>query len=209
MYEIHPLSVLAYHSIDLETGMNILLGKDELRLSENPWDWLGPGVYFWEHNPTRALEYAEEVARRMQFNKKGIKTPFVLGAIINLRNCLNLTEGESLGLLKDSYSWLRKLQDNSNTVLPENDGPKRLLDCAVIKYIHQTRIGNNLPPFDTVRGAFPEGDIVYPTSEIRDRTHIQVCVLNQACIIGYFLPKPIEKHNPYLPEYLQKLNAPQ
>jgi len=42
--------------------MRLLKGTDELRPSNNPWDCLGPGIYFWEQNPYRALTYAEEAA---------------------------------------------------------------------------------------------------------------------------------------------------
>ena len=63
-----------------------------LNASANSWDWLGGGIYFWEQNPQRAFEYAKEVADGQQYNKIKIKLPFVLGAIIELGNCLNLVE---------------------------------------------------------------------------------------------------------------------
>jgi len=86
----HPFSIIGFHSCDKEVGLRVLNGLDDLRSSENTWDWLGPGIYFWEQNPGRALEYAIECANRKQFNKVPIKTPFVLGAHIELGNCLNL-----------------------------------------------------------------------------------------------------------------------
>jgi hypothetical protein len=65
-------------------------------------------------------------------------------------------------------------------------------------------VSDGLPAYDTVRGAFPEGEAIYDTCEIRDRTHIQIAVRNERCIIGYFLPQPMEEHNPYLAELINK-----
>lgn len=72
------------------------MNGNQLTASTNEWDWLGPGVYFWEQNPARALEYAIDSANNKQKNKVRIATPFVIGSIIELGNCLNLLEPFSL-----------------------------------------------------------------------------------------------------------------
>jgi hypothetical protein len=61
-----------------------LLQGSPFKLSSNDYDWLGPGVYFWESNPLRGLEFAVESAKR-----KGakVKHPFVVGAAIDLSLC--------------------------------------------------------------------------------------------------------------------------
>ena len=53
-------------------------------------------------------------------------------------------------------------------------------------------------PYDTIRGAFPEGDPIYPGTEITEKNHIQISVKNVNCIKGYFLPMPLKKYNPSL-----------
>lgn len=103
----HPTRVIGFHSCDREIGLRILNGRDWLRPSNNSWDWLGDGVYFWEENPGRALEYAQESAQRKQFNLVRISTPFVLGAVIDLGHCLNLVERESLQILSEAYESLK------------------------------------------------------------------------------------------------------
>jgi len=128
----HPFQIIGYHSCDREIGLKILNGQDKLKASKNNWDWLGEGIYFWEQNPYRALDYAKEVAAGTQFNKRKIKTPFVLGAIIELGNCLNLVESQSLSILENAYIGLQKLYKETDIILPENDGNNRKLDCAVI-----------------------------------------------------------------------------
>lgn len=167
-------------------------------MSDNSWDWLGPGVYFWEQNPARALEYAIESAFSKQFNKIKIKTPFVLGAIIETGNCLNLIEPQSLSILKEAHNSLSKICIESGKTMPENVGDNRKLDCAIFKFIHQTRRGEGKKPYDTIRSAFSEGGQVYPGTSFTARGHIQLCVLNLSLIQGYFLPTPIKDYNPYL-----------
>lgn len=109
MHDYQPFTVIGFHSCDKEVGLKVLNGEDELLPSQNAWDWLGEGVYFWEQNPLRALEYAESSAKRTQFNKVPIKTPFVLGAIIDLGNCLNLVESGSLEILSQAYKGLTQV----------------------------------------------------------------------------------------------------
>ena len=48
--------VLGYHGCDREVGERILGGGGHLQSSENDYDWLGSGIYFWGDNPSRALE---------------------------------------------------------------------------------------------------------------------------------------------------------
>lgn len=43
--------------------------------------------------------------------------------------------------------------------------------------------------YDSVRGAFYEGDVAYKGTEIRKKNHIQVCLRNMNCIKGFFLPR--------------------
>ena len=204
MHDYQPFSVIGFHSCDKAVGMRVLTGQDELLPSQNSWDWLGEGIYFWEQNPLRAVEYAVESGQRKQFNKKPINEPFVLGAIIDLGNCLNLTESGSLNILSASYDGLKALKALSSEPLPVNNSNNRALDCAVIEFLHQTRKLNMLSEFETVRCAFPEGKQSFPDSFISSRLHIQICVRNADCIKGFILPRPLLKFNPSLKEkYLE------
>lgn len=194
MHDYQPFSVIGFHSCDKEVGLRVLNGYDELLPSQNTWDWLGSGIYFWEQNPLRAQEYALESAQRKQFNKKPINTPFVIGAIIELGNCLDLIESGSLDILSKAYTTLKKAKDAAGEKMPVNNKNNRALDCAVIEYLHNSNAREN-KSYDTVRCAFPEGEQAYPDSFISSRLHIQLCVRNPACIKGFFLPRPLEKFN--------------
>ena len=193
-----PFQITGFHSCDKEIGLDILNGKYGLKQSENQWDWLGGGAYFWEQNPDRALEYAIDCAEGNQKFSGKIKTPFVIGAIIELGNCLNLLEPNSIGILKKAYDGLKETIEQSGSNMPTNKGANRALDCAVIQYVHQTNKNLDLAAYDSIRSAFLEGKEVYPHSNFTDRLHIEICVLNTDLIKGYFLPQPIDKFNPYL-----------
>lgn len=189
--------ILGYHSCDKSLGLKILNGEDQLKPSTNTWDWLGDGVYFWEQSPDRALQYAQEVHKKKQFAKAEISEPFVIGAILDLGLCLNLVEPKSMQILKDGFDGLASACEKSGSKIPINDGANRALDCAVIKYIHQSNKNLGANEFDSVRGAFPEGNEIYPGAEIRSRTHIQIAIRNvDRCIRGYFLPRPVGEFNP-------------
>jgi hypothetical protein len=60
---LHNLSasfVLGYHGCDRRVGLALLDGLTQFAASQNEWDWLGSGIYFWEVNPLRGLEFAHE-----------------------------------------------------------------------------------------------------------------------------------------------------
>jgi hypothetical protein len=194
----HPSKVIGFHSCDKNVGMRIIRGEDQLKPSENSWDWLGHGIYFWEQNPRRALEYAIEAAMKKQFFAGDIKTPFIIGAFIQLGNCLNLIEGNSIKVLEDTYSNLEKMYKGYGKPLPQNHGANRKLDCTVFNHLHKSRNPGSDQPYDTIRCAFAEGNPLYPGANFTSRLHTEICVLNSSMIHGYFLPRPLEKYNPYL-----------
>lgn len=189
---------IGYHSCDREVGLRLINGSDELKPSRNSWDWLGEGIYFWEEDAGRALDYAVENAAGKQWNKVPAKVPFVVGALIDPGNCLDLVKSESLQILKEAYESLERLVKLTALEMPVNRGNNRALDCDVINYIHQANANNNITPYDAIRCAFPEGEEAFPGSMITSRLHIQLCVRNAESIKGYFLPRPLQKYNPYL-----------
>lgn len=195
IYTSHPSFVLGFHGCDESVGEAILCGeKQHLKASNNDYDWLGHGVYFWESNPQRALEFAQECASGGKGSQGDIKTPFVLGAIIDLKCCLNLLDSLSLQKLKETHSLLSEAFNTMGKSLPSNGENKlqRKLDCSVIELLHIIQHKTIKPSFDTVRGMFTEGEELYPGAGFRTKDHTQICVRNVECIKGYF--RPI--HNP-------------
>lgn len=193
-YATYPGYVFGFHGCDESIGEDILRGKvTHLSPSKNDYDWLGHGIYFWEANPSRALEFASERADGKPVSKGNISKPFVLGAIIDLGRCLNLLDSRALRELQDAHYILMATQD----ALPSNGTAKvkRHLDCAVIEMLHTSREvltelneDVHFPPYQTVRGVFQEGKEVYPGAGFKDKDHIQICVRDTSCIKGYFRP---------------------
>lgn len=189
LYEYQPSFILGFHGCDESVGMRILCGPEEhLKPSEKKYDWLGHGIYFWEGNVARAWEWAE--ARRSEGK---IKKPFVLGAIIDLRHCLDLFDRSAAIELAKSHASLKRTSKLAGMVLPKNAGstPDKLgrnLDCAVLNNLHTLRKDAKLDEYDSVRGAFLEGKPTYPGAGFRSHTHIQICVRKTECIKGYFQP---------------------
>lgn len=71
MHNLSTSFVLGYHGSDRETGEGLLL-NEPFQPSEKTYDWLGSGIYFWEANPDRALEWAKDRADRI-LKKEGRK----------------------------------------------------------------------------------------------------------------------------------------
>jgi hypothetical protein len=206
-----PFQVIGFHSCDRQVGLKVLNGNDNLTQSINVWDWLGKGVYFWEQNPEKALEYAINCAIGKQKFSGKINNPFVLGAIIELGNCLNLVEPKSLQIVKEAYNELQQTREESGEKMPKNKGANRQLDCAVIQNIHTSNEKFNeenpndlIEPYDTVRSPFHEGVPIYEGSNFTDGLHLEISVINMNLIRGYFLPRPILQFNPYITDDFDK-----
>lgn len=122
----------------------------------------------------------------------------MIGANIELGNCLNLLESNAASVLLQGYNLLLDLKRKSGQPMPSNIGSNRQLDCEVVRYVHEANIRNDFPPYDSIRSAFMEGKPVYPGSNFTDKLHIEVCIRNSELIKGYFLPTPLEKYNPFL-----------
>lgn len=58
----------------------------------------------------------------------------------------------------------------------------------VFNSLHRLREEGKEPPYDTVRGLFWEGEPLYDNAGVRQGNHIQICVRDPDCILGYFRP---------------------
>lgn len=189
VYEYQPSFILGFHGCKRSVGEAILSGAEShLKPSEKKYDWLGHGIYFWEGNLSRAWEWAH--ARQAEGK---IDEPFVIGAIIDLRHCLDLFDLEAMRQVAATYDTIKGLFDRAGRVMPENVGKTpdkagRQLDCLVMNVLHAIREEGKQPRYDSVRGPFLEGEPIYPGAGFRSHSHIQICVRNQACIKGYFKP---------------------
>lgn len=103
MYSKLPNLVIAFHGCDKAVFDDVIKSGGQLRPSQNDYDWLGGGIYFWEQNYERALRWAEQKKSWGSFDE-----PAVIGAVIDLGRCLNLTDSRYIDLLEEEYSLLKK-----------------------------------------------------------------------------------------------------
>jgi len=198
MYTKLPNLVIGFHGCDETVIRKVIEQRLPMDNSNNTYDWLGHGLYFWESNLTRAWKWAQDGRTRRNVKTKIAKTPSVIGAVIDLGYCLNLTDSESIDLLKNQYSIFKQQQELADIPMPENKDASgkqdlllRYLDCAVIENLHLAmKAQEQGKSFDSVRGVFVEGAPIYPNAGFHEKTHIQICVRNPNCIKGFFLPQP-------------------
>ncbi len=181
-------TVTAYHGCDQFMLVEVLLRGKPLRASENPYDWLGRGIYFWEHGPQRALEWAAETK---------VRKPCVLGAFLHLGNCFDLLDTAYTDVLRELFERYRRHCEQTGAVLPQNRPARgeaandlllRYLDCAVVNWGLDYLEGDLGLRFHTVRCVFSEGQPAFPGSKIFAKSHIQIAVRDASVIIGYFKP---------------------
>ncbi len=204
MYSKRAGLILGFHGCDEKVRDSIVASKKAiLSPSENDYDWLGNGVYFWENNYVRALKYAQDLKDNPIKANSKIAKPSVLGAVIDLGHCLDLLDSQYLDLLKYGYGILASSHKQHGLDIPKNkpiekqgDLLLRNLDCAVIQTIHQFNNEEDLQEFDSVRGVFWEGQDLYPNAGFKEKNHIQIAIRNPNCIKGFFIPRELDESYP-------------
>ncbi|HMG83625.1 MAG TPA: hypothetical protein VK559_11365 [Ferruginibacter sp.] len=196
MYPAKPGLTIAFHGCDEQVRDDVVSHKSMLTFKKNPYDWLGNGMYFWENNQQRALDFATELHLSPRRNSPVVKVPSVIGAVIDLGFCLDLMDGEYIKLIQESHGTLLDSFKTLDIKMPVNRDAKgsqdllmRDLDCAVIENLHLQRKKNKLNPFDSARGLFVEGGQVYEGAGFHKKNHIQICIRNPNCIKGFFIPR--------------------
>jgi hypothetical protein len=180
-------TVIAYHGCDARVADRLLAGEP-FRKSRNDFDWLGEGVYFWEYGYDRALQFAEEQRKRGK-----VERPAVVGALLQLGNCFDLIDTRCTNELRRFFPSFRAMYERKGWSLPDNGCATRDLllrrrDCAVINFYLESLPELGLTLYDSVRGCFTEGDPAFDGSGIFIKSHVQISIRNEACILGTFRP---------------------
>lgn len=204
MYDVKPNLVIGFHGCEADVRDMLLHNPDEFKMSQKPFDWLGNGFYFWENNYYRALEWARDK------QKRGIiREPAVIGAVLHLGHCCDFMETKYLRLLatyfrnmSERYSILGKALPENKNLPGQESGDKvlRYLDCAAIEFMHSELWESGWTDakrtpfvrqkaFDSTRGVFTEGVPVFEGAGLFEKTHVQICIRNPNCILGFFKPR--------------------
>ena len=171
-----------YHGTSTEIADKLASGVEGFTVTRNEGDWLGPGVYFWQDAPARALFWA----------KRKFKDAAVVRAQINLTACLDLLELTDFLELKLVQDRFEEFERDSGVVYQQD--PLKLLDGVMrirsgrkkpfvndrdqaflefaIPLIEQSR-GSKIK---CIRAAFVYGRALNATSFLFDWAHVQICV---------------------------------
>jgi len=154
-------TVIGFHGTSVPNANRIF--AEGFNLSRNDYDWLGHGMYFWEHAPFRADEWA-----RMRYGPAAA----VVEAQIRLGHCLDLTDIRYTGIISRAFDGLREAYAKKGHPMPVNKGKARRLDCLVINYVAEYVF----PECETVRAPFLEGPPIFEGSALLSASHIQIVV---------------------------------
>jgi len=204
MYDFRPNTIVGFHGCDLDIRNKLVNQPNQIEISKRPYDWLGHGMYFWENNYTRAMEWAEARAADGSVNN-----PAVLGAILQLGHCCDFLDSKFTNMIGLYYQAMEAEYENAGKKLPINIDAKndeyndkliRKLDCATIEFMHEAiekqykediavKGYSEHSVFDCTRGIFKEGEPAFNGTDIKRKSHIQICIRNMNCIKGFFIPR--------------------
>jgi len=114
--------------------------------SRNKGDWLGHGVYFWEHAPRQAPRWAEQ--------RYGKDNAIVVASLIRLGNCLDLVDPENALALHRYDLGLREDALARGEELPGNHNAQKNLDCYVPQAFYAHIEALKEPRIDSSRGVY-------------------------------------------------------
>jgi hypothetical protein len=162
--------VIAYHGTTASKA--VLIQEQGFKSADNGYDWLGPGIYFFEHYNRRAARWAK---------KHHPQNWAVLRCEIELRDCLDLDSGDYNGLLLYAFRKLEQEAALSGLELPRQVSKGHRLDHMVVQFLVRFLEAEG-KCVRCVRRSFIEGDPVYPESAITTEFHTQLCVVDPSLV---------------------------
>jgi hypothetical protein len=149
--------VEAYHATTAASAKKIV-EQGHFHPSDNPWDWLGAGAYFFE-TEHRAREWALD-----HFPED----PMIVHVKVKLGHSIDLDDNRWAPALHACWKEVEK-----TNVVAKNRGLRHDRDRVVLD-----KLATIWRP-DTIRSSFEEGVKVLPQSEFTERKHAQLLVRNQ------------------------------
>ena len=191
--------LIGYHGCDQSTCDGLVNRSiPHLNTSDNPYDWLGTGAYFFLDDRERAFHFAKYACDNphKKTTAKPILNPAVVGAVIKVDNVWDLSViagrkffSETLARMNLEFTAAGKKIPVNKRKNSDDDLPLlRLQDRAVID-IACTAAESTGKPFDAVQGIFQQGSPLTDLSGFHDLSHTQISIRHPAkSIIGYFVP---------------------
>lgn len=182
-------TIIGYHGTRREKTLAIVSGREAFSPSRKAYDWLGHGIYFWEY----ALQQAWAWARR-HYPGEEIA---VVASMIRLGNCLDLLDPHNASDLVVLQQNFVKDTETAGKPVPRNFNSRKFLDCAVMEYAYRMYEQSRQERVESSRAVYvPSGSEkqsrLWKSSWLCHDTHVQLCIRNEACILGTWLAKPQE-----------------
>lgn len=136
-------TVVGYHGTTRDAADTMVNGSP-IAPSTNDDDWLGHGVYFWEHAPKQAWWWAQR-----RYGKRAA----VVGAMIRLGRCLDLLDPSNVDLLTEARQALGSELRKAGLAVPANHNTHKFLDCVVFNHLYKT-MDSAGHRFETCRAVF-------------------------------------------------------
>lgn len=191
-FDDYHRTIVGYHGTRLSTALEIVARRRGFKRSENDDEWLGHCVYFWEYAPQQAYWWAERRQKRQNWNEPIA----ILAAMIRLGFCFDLLDPYNVKYLRQIHDQYMELERVAGRKVRQNANNHKFLDCAVFQYafaaIEAADAGQRV---DTARAVYVpkgKGTRVWKRSWISYDAHIQVCVRNEACVLGAWLHHPTQ-----------------
>jgi len=184
--------ILGYHGTTVENGEKILASR--FNISRADTLWLGHGIYFFQDAPIRAQRRANLVSHERS------SRPFLIRAVIETGNCLDLLDWHHWSLLKKFYDQYESEIAAEAENLPDQMGSEfvdrtsesydtyrslswrrykdNLLINTFVKYMEKVGI-----TFDTIRCPFVSGSPIFRESWIFKASSVVVNVLDHSAIL--------------------------
>jgi hypothetical protein len=166
------LSAIGFHGTSKSNYEGIK--RQGFLLSDNSYDWLGVGFYFFQDAPNRAKEWA-----------KRHEDPIIIGAEISLDHCMDLLDNVWYELLHRAFiayeGACRKKNIPMAIQTPGNHRrDKIVIDMAVRALAERGFL------VKTVRSVFKEGPECFQNSALTTQNHVQIAVRDISTIVDFW-----------------------
>jgi hypothetical protein len=159
------LVIRGYHGTSVTQAAGIL--RDGFLPSDNEYDCLGDGVYFFEDGVAQAGAWA---------TRAHPSEPAVVRAEVRLEDCMDLKDSVGwVALLAQAYDEMLRVSREHGLRLPRQTGNTHRLDRVLIEAAVAIleREGTRIR---AVRAVFAEGAPAFPGSFLSEGFHVQVAV---------------------------------
>ena len=165
--------IRGYHGTSATHAAVIL--RDGFVPSDNQYDCLGNGVYFFEDGLTHACAWA----RRAHPGE-----PAVVQADVRLESCIDLKDSVGwIPLLAQTHAELLRVSREQRRPLPRQTTREHRLDREVIEFTVGILEREGIR-IRSVRGVFAEGAPAFPGSFLSEGSHVQIAVRDVDLISG-------------------------